>query len=122
MDSIHRQRFNDTKDNCHATAAKLNEITLRVSDCAKRLQDGRQEPLMEDEIILHIDVTWSDNRKNEVLRSLNEVSILERDMRHELLGMEDMQGMKELSAELQQTFSVFRGLILCLLLLLPSSF
>ncbi|CAG5095159.1 Oidioi.mRNA.OKI2018_I69.XSR.g14058.t1.cds [Oikopleura dioica] len=111
VDSIHRQRFNDTKDNCHATAAKLSEITLRVSDCAKRLQDGRQEPLMEDEIILHIDVTWSDNRKNEVLRSLNEVSILERDMRHELLGMEDMQGMKELSAELQQTFSVFRDII-----------
>ena len=78
---------------------------------------------MEDEIILHIDVTWSDNRKNEVLRSLNEVSILERDMRHELLGMEDMQGMKELSAELQQTFSVFRGLYLSFpSLLLLSSF
>ena len=67
---------------------------------------------MEDKIILHIDVTWSDSRKNKVLRSLNEVSILERDMRHELLGMEDLQGMKELSTELQQTFAVFRGCFL----------
>ena len=37
---------------------------------------------MDDELVLEIDITWSDERKNQVKRTLNEVSILERDMRH----------------------------------------
>ena len=37
---------------------------------------------MDDELVLEIDITWSDKRENSVKRTLNEVSILERDMRH----------------------------------------
>ena len=41
---------------------------------------------MDDELVLEIDITWSDKRENSVKRTLNEVSILERDMRHGKFG------------------------------------
>ena len=42
--------------------------------------EGAQAKL--DELVLVIDIEWSDKRTNTVKRTLNEVSILERDMRH----------------------------------------
>ena len=44
---------------------------------------------MDDELVLEIDITWSDKRENSVKRTLNEVSILERDMRHGKFGVGD---------------------------------
>ena len=78
---------------------------------------------MDDELVLEIDITWSDERKNQVKRTLNEVSILERDMRHgnitptcnltpiniflELLGMKK----REKVEELEKYFNGFKGRI-----------
>ena len=38
--------------------------------------------LAPDELVMLIDINWSDGKGNQVRRTLNEVSILERDMRH----------------------------------------
>ena len=49
---------------------------------ARQLYGAQAEMAKPDELVLIIDIEWSDNRKNTVKRTLNEVSILERDMRH----------------------------------------
>ena len=49
---------------------------------ARQLYGAQAEMAKADELVLIIDIEWSDNRKNTVKRTLNEVSILERDMRH----------------------------------------
>ena len=49
---------------------------------ARQLYGAQAEMAKADELVLIIDIEWSDNRKNTVKRTLNEISILERDMRH----------------------------------------
>ena len=73
-----------------------------------------------DELVIVIRIEWSDQKMNTVRRTLNEVSILERDMRHgnyhelltfyialfsELLGMKK----KDKVEEFQANFKIFKG-------------
>lgn len=53
-----------------------------MSNCTTRMHGGEKQKLPPDELVLTIQIEWSDNRTNDVTRTLNEVSILERDMRH----------------------------------------
>lgn len=46
------------------------------------MNSGKERELQPDELVMSIEIQWSDSRTNEVTRTLNEVSILERDMRH----------------------------------------
>ena len=53
-----------------------------MSDCTSRMNSGNNSDLSPDELVMHIEIQWSDQRTNTEQRTLNEVSILERDMRH----------------------------------------
>ena len=99
-------RHNDHADKCTTHKVTLSKWEVQAS--ARAQLEARQYVDLQpkaDELVLVIDIEWSDNRRNQVKRTLNEVSILERDMRHELLGMKR----KDCVDKLDSHFKLFRG-------------